>query len=335
MLRVEFILPLVLSFRSRFWEPSIPGGKREAGYLLRSAAQRGTWFPHPLYRSTRSTFDPCAFMAHSACEFSSLTKLGCGSNMFKRCHGSNWGDQWLEHYCGTILRSLCAGTVLTFLIIDDVVDISIPASLQQTDKQPFLPTRQDHWKWQYCPLVSASKIQHSKTCTVDIHDRIQKCSVCRVSFTVESLMITTFGAMPQCQADELAGLAPPEVFVFHLCYVLNFCWNFFFLFAGVWWATSGNPAILREAVEWWGVLRCVEGWELLRTTTSARLCSRFLDQLYNQGMDAREPDLTRWLLVFAVQPGFQMWVEYCRAMRSCECIAWSLDRIMIESSFSE
>jgi hypothetical protein len=40
-------------------------------------------------------------------------------------------------------------------------------------------------------------------------------------------MITTFGAMPQCQADELAGLAPPEVFVFHSCYVLNFCWNFF------------------------------------------------------------------------------------------------------------
>lgn len=111
---------------------------------------------------------------------------------------------------------------------------------------------------------------------------------------------------------------------------------FFFLFAGVWWATSGNPAILREAVECWGVLRCVEGWELPRTiTTCARLCSRFLDQLYNQGMDARQPDLTRWLLVFAVQPGFQMWVEYCRAMRSCECIAWSLDRIMIESSFSE
>lgn len=80
MLRVEVILPLVLSFGSRFWELSIPGGKSEAGYLLRSAAQRGTWFPHPLYRSTRSTFDPCAFMAHPACEFSSLTKLGCGSN---------------------------------------------------------------------------------------------------------------------------------------------------------------------------------------------------------------------------------------------------------------
>lgn len=90
---------------------------------------------------------------------------------FKWCHGSNWGDQWLEHYCGTILRSLCAGTVLTFLIIDDVVDISIPASLQQTDKQPFLPTRQDHWKWQYCPLVSASKIHHSKTCKYCRHTR--------------------------------------------------------------------------------------------------------------------------------------------------------------------
>ena len=44
------------------------------------------------------------------------------------------------------------------------------------------------------------------------------------------------------------------------------------------------------------MLRSVEG-EL--PTTSAlgyRLCSRFLDQLYNQGMDEREPDLTRWLL---------------------------------------
>ena len=37
----------VLSFRSRFWELSVPGGKSKAGDLLRFAAQRGMWFPHP------------------------------------------------------------------------------------------------------------------------------------------------------------------------------------------------------------------------------------------------------------------------------------------------
>eukprot|EP00435_Cladocopium_sp_Y103_P040164 s652_g10.t2 len=64
-------------------------------------------------------------------------------------------------------------------------------------------------------------------------------------------------AAPFCalcaQADELAGLAPPEEF-------------------------DGPPA------------------EILQFFV--RLCSRFLDQLYNQGMDAREPDLTRTLKTF-------------------------------------